>query len=148
MYFDNIEPGDDRLRLAEFIRRIAWFLDTLAESPGDVLKDLNYRAPILREVVSYAWRLEVRPALTEMVERAGNISPARASAVGLSGASLSAKIAIASWWESMIPDLGKKAVSYILKLINSFLGSLAEILGLAEPIKEAKEMLENTLDLD
>ncbi len=65
---------------------------------------------------------------------------------GLTGASLEAKLTTIKWWDAQIPELGKKALVYLLKCINSFLGSLP--LGLADAVKEAKEMLEHTLDLD
>ena len=147
MYFDNVlEPENDRGRIILFLKSMSKFLDTLSRSPGEVIPSLRYRAPELREAVQNAWREEVPRSIILLIEGVQRTSMSGIARRGLTGASLEAKLTTIKWWDAQIPELGKKALVYLLKCINSFLGSLP--LGLADAVKEAKEMLEHTLDLD
>ena len=148
----------DRQSLIEFIQTVQQVLNFIFRR--------LFEFPTVRQVphVQEAWE-EVQPKFGQLVQAIQSRDYDRNLIdAGLSGAQLRFKLAVfdsakrafdegaqgrwtgtAGRWISVTI---KKLLAKLLRAINWLLGSMAHAIGVAEPIKEAKEGLEQLLDLE
>jgi hypothetical protein len=142
--------------------RLQRFLDELRELIDDVLRHPEWFPPELRAPLDKAWSVvsgrigEIRSAITESEYQAA------LDAEGFTGPEFALKMAVwdealhrarqgplstprPKWWQAVLDWL--RPIQGVLKIANTILGSIGEVIPGAGAVDEFKKMLEGALDL-
>ena len=137
------ESGRPSELLPLFLRQTFDFLKELIFDP----QNFGLRFIIdIQEQISAAFTEETTRSFEFAERQLGEIPDREFDAVGLSGYSLTTKFSALNQLSSLVRKGAKKAIEYLLSLVNSILGSLGKLTLFADAIQEMKDLIENTTD--
>ncbi len=142
--YDLNLAGEPPNMLRQFLQQTKSFLSTLISAPMEF--GLDYIVDI-KGRIQEAFETETSQSFANAEKSLARIGPTQLDEVGLSGLSLDAKFAGLNQLSGLVWRGARKAIRYLLSLVNSILGSLGKLVGAADAIKEMKDLIESTTEL-
>ena len=138
------EKANPRTILKRTLDAVTTFLKSLFANPYQ--HNLSYQVDIQHEIVPAfddVMETNYQRCLADVVE----VDDDRLTTLGLNGTSLKAKVKGLNELSGLMKRGVRKAVIWLLSLINSVLGSIGKFTLFVDAITELKDLFESTTDL-
>ncbi|MEJ6402555.1 hypothetical protein [Yoonia sp. 2307UL14-13] len=112
---------------------------------GPMAYGLAFVVDVQQRIID-AFETETTKSFSDALDGLDSIRPHQFDEVGLSGQSLDAKFAGLNQLSGLVWRGVRKAIKYLLSLVNSILSSLGRLTMAADAIQEMKDLIESKTD--